>query len=904
MANKKDKTIEPVRMQAGGTVYTPEEYASSYVDFYAPFSIQVQQAPDPDDDDRDDDPVRPNILTPVGERDEGAPNIFSQVPIGDSKAAYNATYKDVNEYLEEFGKDETYKANTGGFEDYLKRGAESIKKQGLLPAGIVSLTGLPTGALAYGMGKLNREQQLKNANAISQAGGKVGSMMTINGQTVSRRPGSRIFDGTLVGMSNDQAYRLDEIRRGFIPGTMKEVQVGEEDGGGWNDPTGKKGIAGGGKDDDYIIDAYGTVHSAGGAQMVGALQAERARQDFLRSELEKRDLTFTGDFDAASRTFITSYRDQAKGGRGIFQTTARVDDGTYAKDFENSSEIIDNILNGLSGVTGKAKAEEGGGAPSPTTQPPDPAEEGGGPGINTGGDSDDSGIGYSPDERPVYYEDDSDEGYQTDPGGGYSDVGGGNQDENEGGSGYDDSGMYDDGYGGGDAYGGVITPGRPQNKASGGRIGMQAGGVAAQPAGFVGGPPENFTDGQTVADDQPMSVPEGTFVINAAAVEFAGSDDIKKMLSKAYTKLQKKVDKTIGVAKIPTEDEIDVAVSRGEVIVPPEVAKIIGYDRLEKINNRGKKEVSRRQKKAGGGFLDGKKFADGGEVDLEYEDRIIADEVRRKMKALVESLPDDVEVESVYLHPGYPAAQRYQDELARLNETLPITGQFFSDSKRPVPRTDKFKRTRNPKINVPQTPTLFNLAILAEEVAHQDALKHRELYDPKKHKVDRDTFKMEQDYLEELRAKDFALDVVGALFPKGEKTIRGTRASYEKQFAEYLTLSDDPELVETYLKKHPELRRFIKKEDYPETKIGSTIIPGGSMLTTTDENYYGPGQPQVRPDKSFLDAASRENIIAMNEYHASLGYMLDQFKYLVTQIFIPDADKPEYVGGYTASKGK
>jgi hypothetical protein len=67
--------------------------------------------------------------------------------------------------------------------------------------------------------------------------------------------------------------------------------------------------------------------------------------------------------------------------------------------------------------------------------------------------------------------------------------------------------------------------------------------------------------------------------------------------------LQKKLDKSPSRVKIPTEDEIDVAVSRGEVIVPPELAKIIGYDRLEKINNRGKKEVSRRQKAAKGGFI-------------------------------------------------------------------------------------------------------------------------------------------------------------------------------------------------------------------------------------------------------------------------------------------------------------
>ena len=432
--------------------------------------------------------------------------------------------------------------------------------------------------------------------------------------------------------------------------------------------------------------------------------------------------------------------------------------------------------------------------------------------------------------------------------------------------------------------------------ARGGRVGMQAGGVAQQPqpAGFVGGPPENFTDGQTVADDQPMSVPEGTFVINAAAVEFAGSDDIKEMLSNAYAKLKKKVDKSNIRTTLPTEDEIDVAVSRGEVIVPPEVAKIIGYDRLEKINNRGKKEVSRRQEKAGGGFLDGKKFADGGEVDFEYEDRIVTDEVRRKMKALVESLPDDVEVESVYYQPGYPAAQRYQDEVARLNETEPFTGSYFSKSQKAVPGTNKRTRVKNPRINVPQTPTLFNLAILAEEVAHQDAIKYRQEYDPKKHKVDRRTFNKEQDYLEELRAKDFAMSVVGGLFPKADKAIRGTRASYEKDFARYLSLSNNPELVNTYLKKYPELNRFIERSS----------IPGqNDVLLVSDDNYYGRGQPRISPDSSFLDAAMSEDITAMNEYHASFNYMLDKFKYLAAQLFV-DAEKPKYKAGYTASKGK
>ena len=52
--------------------------------------------------------------------------------------------------------------------------------------------------------------------------------------------------------------------------------------------------------------------------------------------------------------------------------------------------------------------------------------------------------------------------------------------------------------------------------------------------GFIGGPPDQFTEQQTIADDIPKEVPEGTFVINAPAVEFAGKEDIKQMLVKAY----------------------------------------------------------------------------------------------------------------------------------------------------------------------------------------------------------------------------------------------------------------------------------------------------------------------------------------------------------------------------------
>lgn len=128
----------------------------------------------------------------------------------------------------------------------------------------------------------------------------------------------------------------------------------------------------------------------------------------------------------------------------------------------------------------------------------------------------------------------------------------------------------------------------------GGQIGegMQEGG----PAGFIGGPPEKYSDQTTIADDIPLEVKEGTFVINAPAVEYAGSDDIAEMLRKAYEKSGESIDKSGQTTTIPSREQIDIMISRGEVVVPPKIAKIIGYDRLEKINNRGKKEVARRKK--------------------------------------------------------------------------------------------------------------------------------------------------------------------------------------------------------------------------------------------------------------------------------------------------------------------
>lgn len=115
--------------------------------------------------------------------------------------------------------------------------------------------------------------------------------------------------------------------------------------------------------------------------------------------------------------------------------------------------------------------------------------------------------------------------------------------------------------------------------------------------GFIGARPEQVEEKDTVADGVPMNVPEGTFVINAPAVEFAGSKDVEAMIDGATKRANELgIDIEKEIAKIASKGLVPLAVSPGEVLVDPVRAKIIGYDRLEKINNRGKEEVARRTK--------------------------------------------------------------------------------------------------------------------------------------------------------------------------------------------------------------------------------------------------------------------------------------------------------------------
>ena len=108
--------------------------------------------------------------------------------------------------------------------------------------------------------------------------------------------------------------------------------------------------------------------------------------------------------------------------------------------------------------------------------------------------------------------------------------------------------------------------------------------VAAGPVGMVDAP---GADESGVADDVPME--SDGFVINAAAVEHAGLKDIYNMIKEAVEYLEEN-GVSLNTKQSPVSAE-KILVSNGEVVIPDVIARVIGYDKLEKINNRGKEET-------------------------------------------------------------------------------------------------------------------------------------------------------------------------------------------------------------------------------------------------------------------------------------------------------------------------
>ena len=130
--------------------------------------------------------------------------------------------------------------------------------------------------------------------------------------------------------------------------------------------------------------------------------------------------------------------------------------------------------------------------------------------------------------------------------------------------------------------------------ADGGRVGKQEGGEAVAKSGFIEQRTDQVSEAETVADNVPMDVEEGAFIVNGAAIEFMGIADFQKMVQDAVEKARELgIDIPENGGKMG-DGEVPLAVSRGEGYISEPLAKIIGYDKLNKINNRGKKEVAQR----------------------------------------------------------------------------------------------------------------------------------------------------------------------------------------------------------------------------------------------------------------------------------------------------------------------
>jgi len=150
---------------------------------------------------------------------------------------------------------------------------------------------------------------------------------------------------------------------------------------------------------------------------------------------------------------------------------------------------------------------------------------------------------------------------------------------------------------------------KPLSMQEGDRVKQQP--TTVQAPGYIGGYNPQATPQQTIADDKPMDAKDGDYIINAAAAEFAGRQDIQKMINVAITNLQEKgVDLRFGNPKMNIDETVKLLVSQNEVYIPKEIAKEIGYDRLGKINNRGKEHTRKIQQETGkstgayqGGFV-------------------------------------------------------------------------------------------------------------------------------------------------------------------------------------------------------------------------------------------------------------------------------------------------------------
>tara|TARA_S200002703_G_scaffold365_1_gene654 strand:- start:980 stop:4375 length:3396 start_codon:yes stop_codon:yes gene_type:complete len=604
----------------GQVAYTPEQYGSGYIDFYGgalgSTGIDVETVEE-DEEEEEEETVLSQAINQGGEDSilYGTAPTPTTYRLGSGRGATFSvqSYKYQGAEQSDFGINFTdmgskvYADKNDSFvKNYLKDKGMGIQANPQAEAALAPISAALGATLATAGGTLFGEQvaapfgkdttyrptglagfgldlalsfHTKNAAAVDLAGGRAGSLMTVNNMLVSRKPGDYRYTGNLMGMTNDQMLGIEATKEGFIAGTMKDEY--DEVNKTWT-KIGMKGLL----DSDtafkfgmnisetgHFIDIYG--RGAGKVRGQGGTEVFAAAYDAARAKYGITEQQF--------RDALSMAQEQA----GFF--------GTVRGKHRNATFLSD-ALRGFQ----KSNAEA---AEARKKEEAARREEEARKALETEGRSD-PGISETQAYKDRIAE--MQRQYEREQRQGDS------QREREerqrersreqiDRSNRDSGGRTRDPYSGSAGGGG---------RAMGGRVGLREGGTPGEgipPAGFVEGPPGQFSDSEKVADDKDMAVEKDSFVINAAAVEMAGVDDIRKMLLDAYSTARKQG--AFDVDRPLYEKAVDVSVSKGEVVVPPQLARIIGYDRLRKINNRGKPKTEERVEESGqspqGAFLGG-----------------------------------------------------------------------------------------------------------------------------------------------------------------------------------------------------------------------------------------------------------------------------------------------------------
>ena len=639
--------------------YTPDDY-SGYIDFYggaldSDIDVQVIDEPEEKEEDKQETETVLDVLDPV-ESDEDRPRPQA------TQYTFGSAGKTPKYDTKVYGAEAVNSNFNTGFtrgdksDNFAKKGlrdkfgititADYATESALAPLNLI--TGVPLAstiagtligdtqeapfateeggtrqfAPAGGLGRfaldIANSFHVKNAaavtNSLLEGGGTAGALMSINGMRVSRAPGSFQYTGNLLGLDRSQVIALEGTNYGFIGGFTEEFdeatgtykRTGTK--GLMSEVSGDGGVAARANGGDYNFETGSYTDSLGntfgGGMKSDAVAAIAQINKKFDSNLSWTEIAATrkqvqtdifGNLKPNTPSFIELLKEKAKANAALSSTaqiagvkppksadeiiqtvTPTTKDGPVTDSGKFMSEYLqdqdkDNFAanreaerqekareaqeRATKAAAQKRAEDREAERQKRTRQAQERAEAAA---------AEQQRQERIAAERRSYAQGQARQDPEKDEPRGVSEG-------SFGSGGFGDSGRF---------------------RARGGLVGYASGGVAAAPAGFVERPPSQVSEAATVADDKPMSVPEGTFVINAAAVEFAGEQDIVDMLNEAYRKAEKK-----GIQP-PTKETLDVAVSKGEVIVPPFLAKIIGYDRLEKINNRGKAEVNRRIKNA------------------------------------------------------------------------------------------------------------------------------------------------------------------------------------------------------------------------------------------------------------------------------------------------------------------